>query len=147
MDIERKSISQLEGWSWKSEIPKKGNCSYEEYNFYLLHNKPIKDYSTEDIYFMIAQESGLKYLIPIAIETLSKDLHIQADDYPTDLLTRVLNVDEEYWKEYPSNYEKLSILVKTNLRIKDLDGSTGIYTWEIIKYLKKVLDKFNNYKF
>lgn len=109
---ERKSISQLEGWTWKLEVPDKENSSYEEYNFYLLHDKPIGDYSAEDVYFMIGQDSGLKYIVPMAIELLSDDLFLEADDYPGDLLQRMLSLEKSFWERNPQMYKSLYTLVK-----------------------------------
>lgn len=104
---EKKSISQLEGWSWNMDIPKEEDSSYEEYNFYLLHNKPIKDFSVADIYFMIGQESGLKYFIPMSIDYLLKDLFLTAEDYPGDLLRRVLNIEASFWLSAPKEHGRL----------------------------------------
>jgi len=123
MNKEKKSISQLEGWSWNIEIPDEDDSSYEEYNFYLLHNKPLKDYSVEDLYFMIGQESGLKYFIPIAIELLSKDLLLKADDYPGDLLMRVLGVEDDFWNAFPRVYKEFKKMLNKRKVQTDFDGN------------------------
>jgi hypothetical protein len=122
---EKRSISELEGWIWNTEIPVKENTSYEEYNFYVLHNKPIKDYSNKDLYFMIGQESGLKYFVPLAIKVLSTDLFLQADDYPGDLLHRVLSLEKAYWIKNPplyKNLHKLIINIKVPKTLKNINA-------------------------
>ncbi|BDD06802.1 contact-dependent growth inhibition system immunity protein [Aureibacter tunicatorum] len=111
MNKEKKSISQLEGWSWNAEVPVEENSSYEEYNFYLLHNKPLKDYYPEDVYFMIGQESGLKFLVPVAIEFVSKDIFFKADDFSGDLLSRLLRVDDSFWERIPEYYKKIIYVI------------------------------------
>lgn len=138
---EKKSISQLEGWSWNIEIPSEDNSSYEEYNFYVLHNKPLRDYTIEDMYFMIGQESGLTYFIPIAIEILSKDLFIKAEDYPGDLLKRVLFTDKPFWTQYPKEYKKLTKIVEKNSSIYNPNVSD-----EINQIIKEGLVNFSNHK-
>lgn len=131
---DKKSISQLEGWSWNTEVPLVDNSSYEEYNFYLLHRKPIKDYSIEDFYFMIGQESGLKYLVPIAIGLLSKDLYLKADDFNCDLLKRVLLISKKFWLEYPKYYRDFSKIIDKRLKLPNIDLSKDIN--EIIENAK-----------
>ena len=130
---EKKSISQLEDWTWNTEIPIKENSSYEEYNFYVLHNKPIKDYSNEDLYFMIGQESGLKYFVPLAIKILSTDLFLQADDYPGDLLHRVLSLEKAYWIKNPLLYKDLYKLIK-NVKIQNIQKNTNIIIKNNLNY-------------
>lgn len=120
----KKSLSELEGWSWNTEIPSEDNSSYEEYNFYLLHKKPLNEYSDSDIYFMIGQESGLKYFMSQAVNLLLPNLIVQIEDYPGDLLCRVLRI-EEIWSFFSSDlrseFQKRLIELKSELKYVDLD--------------------------
>jgi hypothetical protein len=137
-DDKKKSISQLEGWSWNTDIPAKDNSSFEEYNFYLLHNKPIKNYSLEDVYFMIGQESGLKYLVPIAIEYLSNAPLLKADDYPGDLLGRVLLIKKDFWGSFPEHHKALlRIIKKDNLPLPSPE-----VTDDVNKFLDRSIKSF-----
>ena len=125
----KKSISQLEGWIWNIEIPVEDNSSYEEYNFYKLHDKKLVDYSLADIYFMTGQDTGFEYLIPMALSELEKDAFLMAEDYPSDLLTRVLKVSNKFWLENKKNHKRLQRIVKKNVqKIDSLDVMKDIKT-------------------
>lgn len=58
---------------------------------------PLNKYTTEDLRLMIGQGLGLPYLMPLAIEKLDEDLFAEGDYYPGDLLTSVLNIDNNFW--------------------------------------------------
>lgn len=140
MSKEKKSISQLEGWYWNTEIPTETNSSYEEYNFYLLHNKPLKHYTPEDIHFMLVQGSGLKYMVPLAIEILNSDVLIKAESYPSDLLSTVMFIPEKFWKENPNYYNQVYKLIQSNRnKIDDFHSTKSIEG-----YLRSALNNFLN---
>lgn len=132
----KKSISEIEGWSWKSEIPDKDNSSFEEYNFYKLHNKSIADYSLEDLHFMIIQGSGLTTLVPLAIDEIHKDLFVEAEDFPGDLLHSLMAIKKDFWSSNPELYKKLSKLVVAN--------RDKIENFEAISDIKNLLNKTLN---
>ena len=111
---EERSISQLEGWQWKSEIPNEENYSWDEYNFYLLHTKPLKDYTMEDILFSIRQKSGLRYMIPWAIDLLNDDLLLEAECYKGDLLQAMLDLSKNNWKDNQDMYNRFNNLILSN---------------------------------
>lgn len=124
------SISQLEGWSWNSDIPIENDSSYVVYNFYQLHNKPLKDYIPEDVHFMIGQDTGLKYLIPIALELLNDNLILEAVYYPGDLLRQIMQVSTEYWKKNKDHYDRLNQIIDKN--------TTLLTDLKIIQEFKKI---------
>lgn len=103
-----KSISELEGWKWKGDIPKEDD-SYVVRNFFTLHSKPIAEMNLSDIRFLIGQNSGLKYLVPLALEKLKKDLFLEAEYYPGDLFCSLLliNNDPNYWSTHPDHKQEL----------------------------------------
>ncbi len=122
----KKNISDLEGWSWTGEVPDKNNSSYEEFNFYNLHRKPLNLYTVEDVYFMIGQESGLKYFVPSAIKVLANDLLIKADDYNGDLLCRLLKLESSYWVTDKDSRKALEKILKSIRNIDDLELSKNV---------------------
>lgn len=134
-----KSISQLEGWQWKDEVPSEDD-SYVVRNFYRLHKVPLKNYTLGDIRFMIGQNSGLEYLVPTALAQMKIDVFTEADLYPGDLLSALLSINNEpnYWKTHPKEKQLLANLYseqKDNLG--SIDG-----TWEIIRHIKKSFRDF-----
>lgn len=137
----KNSISQLEGSHWNIEIPTEDNSSYEEYNFHKLHNKKLKDYSLEDIYFMIGQDTGFIYLIPMALSALEKDAFLMAEDYPSDLFGRLLKTPIEFWLENKESHKRLQKIVKKNVQeIDSLDVIKDIKT-DLKTAIKKFLGK------
>jgi hypothetical protein len=59
---------------------------------------PLDQFTVEDFRLMIGQGFSLRYLIPLAIEHLKKDIFLEGDLYPGDLLSNVLSVDTDFWK-------------------------------------------------
>lgn len=127
MTLLDKSISQIENWNWNQPIPTKEDSSYEEYNFYRLHKKPISQFKIEDIYFMIDQGACLSILTTLALDILAKDVLIQAEDYEGDLLIRVLRLTPEFWKTNENIKLKLAQILKKNQNnISDFKFERGI---------------------
>lgn len=107
-NIENKSISELEGWKWKGEIPTKDN-GYTEFRFYELHKIPLSKLNNSDIYFLILENTGLEFLVPIALKELSKNIFIEADLYPGDLLCSLFIINEipNYWQSHEKEKQEL----------------------------------------
>ena len=105
----QRSISKLEGWVWKGKIPSRDQNSGTECRFFELHDKPIQDLELSDIRFLIGQNSGLTYLVPLAIEHLKSNIFIETEYYPGDMLTALLTINNNpnYWLEHPDEKEKL----------------------------------------
>src|SRR5262245_17576731 len=90
---ENKSINQLLGVT-----------SYEAstYNSYLVNrcsylcNIPISDFDVEDYRLLISQSIALKYIVPPALDILSRNLFAEGDYYKGDLLKSVLTIDESF---------------------------------------------------
>ncbi len=66
-----------------------------------LYKKPLVTFTVEDLRLMIGQAIGLRFLVPLALETLERDPLASGDYYEGDLLLTVLRVDKEFWKEHP----------------------------------------------
>jgi hypothetical protein len=142
MKILNKSISELEGWKWKGNIPNEDE-SYVEINFFRLHTKPVNEMDFLDIRFLIGQNSGLKYLIPIAFEELKKDLFVETEYYPGDLFCSLLlvNDDPNYWSINPLEKQELISLYNSQkqlLRTLDIPDEIKSKIKEAYKeFLKK----------
>ena len=64
-----------------------------------LTRKPLKDFTTDNLRFMIQQRYGWKFLIPLAIEILADNPFTSGGYYEGDLLKAVVSVDESFWKD------------------------------------------------
>ena len=65
-----KTLQELEGEDWAEP-------EYESHlvtNAHRLHRVPLREFTVEDLRFMIGQQFGLPYLIPIALEHLPANL-------------------------------------------------------------------------
>ncbi|MFA6085421.1 contact-dependent growth inhibition system immunity protein [Mucilaginibacter sp.] len=82
-----------------------------------LFNRPLNEYSIEDMRVMIGQQVGLNYLIPLALEQLKIDILSEGDYYSGDLLTVVLKVDKIFWSKNGALLTVLAGLIESN---KDL---------------------------
>ena len=92
-----KTLQELEGEDW-------GEPEFESHvvaNAHRLHRIPLCEFTVEDLRFMIGQQCGLRYLIPIALERLHVDPLIEGECYPGDLLSAVLRADSRFWVASP----------------------------------------------
>ena len=72
-----------------------------------LRQKPLKDFTPEDLRIMIGQNISLPYLIPLALTVLKQNILAQGDFYPGDLLESVLRSDPQFWKQQPKLWTAL----------------------------------------
>src|SRR5882724_9312870 len=97
-DFDRsKSLQGLEGEDW-------GEPEFQSHvvtNAHRLHRVPLREYTVEDLRFMIGQQRGLRYLIPIAFDHLRGDPFVAGDCYVGDLLAAVLRADSRFWIASP----------------------------------------------
>lgn len=121
--VPEKSISELEGWNWKEPIPTAADSPRTVLRFYHLHRKPIKDLAHGDLRFLIGQNTALKHLVPMALDRLRKDLFIETEYYPGDLLHALFSINDEpnYWASHPDQREILVGLYEEKMRCMPTD--------------------------
>ncbi len=120
-----KSIRELDGWKWSDKIPSEITHSRTELRFYELHDKPSCQLGLSDIRFLIVQNYGLIYLVPIAINLLKDNVFLEADYYPGDLLSSLFQINNEpnYWLTHLDEKESLINLYNSQKKnIKNIDG-------------------------
>ena len=64
-----------------------------------LREKPLADFSVENLRLMIGQQIALPHLLPLALGQLDENPLAEGDLYRGDLLNAVLGVDEEFWSK------------------------------------------------
>ncbi|MCH5688927.1 contact-dependent growth inhibition system immunity protein [Niabella sp. W65] len=91
--MDNKSIEELECDIWKdTEYPTELiRRSYE------LRKVPITNLDIDDLRLLIGQQIGLKYIVPLALRALSKDILAEGNYYPGDLLKSVLEILKTFW--------------------------------------------------
>lgn len=90
-----KSLEELENDFW--EITEFPTALIEK--CYYARKKMLKDLSPEDLRILTTQSIGLKYIIPLCLEVLQKDILIDSSFYKGDLLESVLKLPSSFWKE------------------------------------------------
>ena len=93
-----KTLTELENDDW-------GEPNYDSHlvtTCHALRTKPLKDFDAENLRIMIGQDISLEFLIPVALEMLSKDPLAEGDFYQGDLLAAVMNIKAAYWKDNPT---------------------------------------------
>lgn len=114
------SMKRQNNWRFKSlESLEKEVCEESTYNSHvaktcsLLRKKPLNSYQIEDLRIMVGQNIGLKYLIPLALEELEKNILAAGDFYEDDLLKAVLTFNHEFWE---NNHQLFLISRKSSLK-------------------------------
>jgi len=133
-----KTLSQLETKKWMDKTPSEDD-SYVVRNSYKLFHKPLDEFDVEDLRFIIGQNIGLKFTVPLALETLKTNPFAEGDYYEGDLLKNVLEVDKGYWlenKELYKEFHAIFILNEPSLNSFDLPD-------EIKNKLRSAFEKFS----
>jgi hypothetical protein len=76
---------------------------------------------------MIGQGFSLNYLMPLAIEHLNLDILVEANYFPGDLLTIVLQVDLNFWRENELLWRQIFDFLKdrrAELATHEIDSTT-----------------------
>ena len=108
--------------------------------------KLIGEYTVEDLRLMIGQNTGLEYLIPKAIEVLEKDMFVEGDFYPGDLLEKVLSADPKFWNAHPRYAQVLMTLLQEKMgNLLNLDVTDEIKE-SILAAYEKFKMRGQNYK-
>ena len=76
-----------------------------------LYEKPLKDFTVENLRVMIGQSIGLEFLIPLAIDLLQENPFVEGDYYPGDLLSAVVKVEPSFWQTHQDFYWSVSEIV------------------------------------
>ncbi len=113
-DFDRlKSLQELEGVDWGEPE----HQSYVVTNAHRLLRLPLREFTVEDLRFMIGQQVGLSYLIPIALDHLLADPLIEGKSFPGDLLVAVLKADARFWMTVPQSQETAARIVHRALSL------------------------------
>lgn len=130
-----KTLPALLNERWDDYTPTPDD-SYPIRHLYDLQNTRISEYTIEDFRFLVNQNIGLEYIIPLAIEILSKNFLAAGDFYEGDLLNAVLKVPESFWRKKPLLYHALK--EQLNLQKDTLENNIEIHS------MKKTISEFLN---
>lgn len=106
--IKKQTIETLENNRWG---PPQHNTHLVK-RCHELRKIPIGEFTAEDLRIMIGQQMALPYLVPMAIEKLTRDLFTAGDFYEGDLLQNVLHVNSDFWRDHPGCWHEVDHLIK-----------------------------------
>jgi hypothetical protein len=129
------TLSSLLNERWNGYIPTSDD-SYPIRHLYELQDTRISEYTIEDCRFLVSQNIGLEYIIPLAIEILVKNILAAGDFYEGDLLNAVLRVPDSFWKKNPLLYYAMK--EQLELQKDYLENKIEIHT------MKETISEFLN---
>ena len=109
------TLTELERGDW-------GEPSHDSHlvtTIHQLRQKPIGDFTVEDLRITIGQSTGLRFLVPLALTHLERDPLAEGDMYPGDLLMVVLQVDSQFWISHADLEHSLVSIAKRATEISD----------------------------
>lgn len=96
-EVRDQSLGELEGEAY---LPPKGDSRVSS-ELRRLRDVPLKRLRIEDLRFLIGQTTGLRLLVPIALDHLEAHPLAEGDYYPGDLLSSVADVSDSFWSVQP----------------------------------------------
>lgn len=87
-----------------------------------LRKVPLNLMDAEDLRIQIGQQFSLKYLMPLALEMLEKNLLVAGNYYEGDLLEVVLKLPEEYWQSNPESWKQLQKYISPQVHHLDREN-------------------------
>ena len=92
VDIVNMTLEQIEKEYWGApEYP-----SYLVTTCHQLRQKPLREFTIEDLRIMIGQQFSLPTLVPMALECLKDKPLAEGDFFPGDLLKAMVQLDEDW---------------------------------------------------
>jgi hypothetical protein len=71
-----------------------------------------EDLGVEELRLLIGRQRSLARYVPLALDLLEANPLAEGDYYPGDLLHAVLQVEPEYWRANPTEWERAHELVE-----------------------------------
>lgn len=105
-----KSIEELENDYW-------GEAAFGSYVVTTCHRarqKPLKQLSNEEIRCLIGQKTGLRFLLPIAVDILKNEPLIEVTYFEGDLLLALLRLDIKDWELNRNELKRFTIILQNN---------------------------------
>jgi hypothetical protein len=108
MDWPDQTLTQLEGDDW-------GEPTYPSFvvtNSHNLRHKPLREFTAEDLRFMLGQQISLPILMPMALDVLEfVDPFAGGNLSHRMLLHNALSVDKQFWREHPGLWFRMDVVL------------------------------------
>lgn len=114
MNIDKnKTLEQLENSYWNDYEFETGLVE----RCHKYRKIQLKDLTIENLRTLIGQNIGNRFLIPLALEELEKNILAEGDMYEGDLLMEVLRSEKDYWKNNKNDWQKMIFLFNKNIQL------------------------------
>lgn len=103
-----KSLQELENCDW-------GEPMYHSnlvVTCHRLRRVLLRLFNAGDLRIMIGQNISLEFLVPIALKHLHRRPFVEGTFYPGDLLKSVMEVEADFWAQYPEYGREVHQIVK-----------------------------------
>ncbi len=80
-------------------------------NAHWLRKKTLREFTPEDLRFMLGQQISLPILMPMALDVLEIDPFAGGDMSPGSLLFNALRVDRQFWQGHPELWYRLDVIL------------------------------------
>jgi len=131
-----KTLTELEGHDWGL----KPDATHLVRRVCELRHQPLREMEVEDLRMLIAQEVGIVYLLPLALDELEQRPFAEGDYYRGDLLCSVLRVSPELLCAQPEQLKRLRHILKRLPH--EIKGLNAIDRKTLQSALDEVLPKF-----
>jgi hypothetical protein len=102
------TLTQLESEDW-------GEPTYPSYvvtNSHRLRHKPLREFTAEDLRFMLGQKISLPILMPMALDVLEADPFASGNICYGALLCNAVRVDSQFWQDHPQLWYRLGMVLR-----------------------------------
>ncbi|MBQ9556535.1 MAG: hypothetical protein IJV05_09955 [Muribaculaceae bacterium] len=106
-----KTLSQLLHERRPGELPTLPT-SYPVRHMHELYDTVVSRFTVEDVRFLIAQQTALEEMVPLAMCILEEDILASGDFYDGDLLQALLRLPDDYWMSRPAIASMLVKMLK-----------------------------------
>lgn len=116
VDWPDRTLTQLEGDDW-------GESTYPSYvvtNTHRLRHKPLREFTAEDLRFMLGQQNSLPVLMPMALDVLEADPFAGGDMYEGALLNMAVRADPQFWRAHPRLWYRMDMVLLVVRQIHEL---------------------------
>ena len=136
LDVEL-SLQQLENDYWEEDSKFPTPLVESVYKFRKI---PLKDLTIEQLRLLIGQNEGLRFLIPLALKELNKDILVEGDYYRGDLLNMVFKIKNSFWQKNNNHKLELQAILRQQKGRIEADNENNIHR----QILRRIEEFINN---
>jgi hypothetical protein len=105
--MRQESLAQLDPDTWEAV------AEDEEHGPALLRvaQKPLRRLEAGELLYLLQRNLCLEHVVPVALDRLEGTPFLQAAQYPGDLLTALMEAEEQFWRDHREHWERVILLL------------------------------------